>query len=473
MASAVEAAPISSSDRIPSCRQVLRSEKVWVAIGVILAIGGILGLVYGNLGLYSPVLSNGLITGGSLLILSASLIFFRAFMRSSVAHRHFSIYSPLGFVLVVKSNVEPDAKFHLHQFLRMSRFSRGNFSVHFMNDDFRCMPGVDAGGPMRDYLNSLFAGLAKKHCQTIEHSGLSVPVVAPNKRSPLKHFKKVGQAMMICRNKNERIGCHFDPSVFRVALALTPDEIAISFDRLEPQTKAKLYLALLGEDATSPIGKLLSLQGNEILENNDLADLKTIALPLGVLIDGDASIDDARDALLDTMADTFAQLSNNHDNKLRGIHALAQGMKKECTDFVWIQFQRETSSQEAQNRNARSDYVPFSEVLFSDKLQGFIRREAVARALRGDSQKAAWIREWILDESTPITDVKKFLVYATGSSGCPGSGIGVHEGTSDAAISASTCSNSVTLSNESMAKEHFLLLFKATVLGEGAGFHTA
>ncbi|MCH9628048.1 MAG: hypothetical protein S4CHLAM2_16980 [Chlamydiales bacterium] len=465
-----EAIPAASSGyRVPSCRTALRSEKLWLAVGVIFAIGGLLGLVYGNLGTFSPMASNGLITGGSLLTLSTSLIFFRALMRSSFGHRLGSIYSPSGYVLVVKSNVEPDASFHLNKFLRLSRWT-WHLSVHFMDDDFGCMPGIDAGGLRRDYLNSLFAGLAQKHCQTVEASSLSVPVAPANKHGALKHFRKVGQAMMICRKKNERIGCHFDPSVFWVALALTPAEIATAFDQLDATTKAKLYLALLGEDADSPRGRLLNLSGSAIMENQDLAALKKIASHAGIYVSSDDSIDEVRDAIVGTISDSFEQLNRDHDNKLRGIHALAQGMKKECSDNAWREFQRATREKEAQNR-CNVDYVHFSEVLFSDELQGFIRREAVAAALRGYGDKEGWIREWILDEATPIAHVKQFLVYATGSSGCPTSGIGMSTGTSDACVSASTCSNHITLSSSSMSKEDFLALFKATVLGASAGFH--
>ncbi|MCH9628047.1 MAG: hypothetical protein S4CHLAM2_16970 [Chlamydiales bacterium] len=394
---------VSSSSCLCCCGSVARSEKLWVAIGLILAIGGILGTVYGSLGMYSATLSNGLITGGSLATLVSLFVFLRSGINMLRRVRDWverarpapCVYSERS-IRIRQSDLSARPDHHLDQVLRVSS-GLGDVSIRFYQEDSVELMAGFGSGPTRQYFSLLVQGIVQKYpsrFETVSKSALVIPKAG--KEDNVDLFEKLGKLMMHCRNARMKIGCHFDPSLFAVALALSTSEVEGSFMSLD---KMRYYRTLLQAQNNQDMDSVFRLLDNQDWDTSVRTEAKN-------LVD-DEDYHDSDDALRIYLLDWLSDL---YDPQLRAIHAIARGMKRVRTawppSLAYLEFHGEV--QGSIERAAVLDQLP----LFSEGFEA--------------NRKLQWIRQWIQDPRTSVQDIQQFLMYVTGSSGVT-EPIGVYE----------------------------------------------
>ncbi len=425
---------VSSSSCLSSCGQAARSERVWVAIGVILAIGGILGLVYGNLGMYSPVLSNGLITGGSLVTLIALFVLLRpgakvlrrARNRIQRARPAPYRYSD-GRVLVRQSDLRARPELHLDQLLQNMSSARSVDVRYYEENSTRQMRG-NGGGPNRQYFTLLVKGVVQKYSTRfvrVDESGLMVPKA--NKEEDTRLFEQLGQLMMRCLQMEKKIGCHFDLSLFAVARALPADEVEVPFEQVNTFPLYRILLHAQNEHC-------MDAHLNLIEETNWSAAQQAQAKDLIEVVEDDFPTEsDGRNR---TYLEKY--ISDLCDPQLRGIHAVARGMQSIDPDF----------------RGGHASHLEFCKAV-----QGSIERADVLRVLPRSisdheaNKKLQWIRQWISDPHTPIEDIQQFLLNVTGSSGVSGPISVASEDLPRHMMRIAQCSSSIELSSAPVGQD--------------------
>lgn len=301
-------------------------------------------------------------------------------------------------ICVDKSDLKNNPLPHLQKFVdQIGDKKSASISVEFIGQK-----GVDAGGLARDYLDDLAGGLAQQQnlFARIDESGLVVP--RAGEENALVIFENLGRVIGFCCPPHI-IGYHFDPSIFAVAFSLCAEELDQSFDELTTERKIALY------------DTLLKTQGVEMRDYHPLTlyaakewSEEQRQQLTKMLNEADLPIENLRESLL-------ALINEYWENQLRGIHALAKGIKAHCIKWG-------IANDRSKNWKWNHCFFQSDAQEYSRSIQGSIDREQIIRQIVLENanqeveKKADWLIDWISNGATD-EEIKHLLKYITGSSG--------------------------------------------------------
>lgn len=299
-------------------------------------------------------------------------------------------------ICVDKEEVKNNPVTHLENFVTQI----GDRKSAYISVEFIGQRGIDGGGLTQDYLDDLLSGLVQKDdlFTQIDESALFVPKAEIE--ASLEIFEKLGRLIGFCCPKHT-IGYHLDPSIFAVAFALRAEELDHPFEVLSTERKLALYRALL-ESQGVEIGlfhPLTLYTANQLSErqNQVLTELLSVS-----------ELPNERENLLILMDEQW-------ENQLRGIHALAKGMKAQCVKWGF-------STERTRNWKWNNSFFQTDAHAYSRRIQGSINRAqiisqiVIENANQEVQQKANWLINWITNRATD-DELKQLLKYITGSTG--------------------------------------------------------
>lgn len=382
---------------------------------------------------------------------------------------------------VLKRGVEKNPADHLNKLsdaLKEASKTKKHprLNVVLLKENLTKGDGLDNGGISRDYLNSLFASLVEDSSvlfKAQKPSKLFMPVatqqgVASDDASTLfpgltpmekRSLNEMGRVMMFCYNskpntadiKNNAyaIGQHFDDLLFEVALTLSADEAKANFEELSVNTKTDMAKRIFEkflmsdpknirdkvEDTKKHIAEKVALfdlfnWNGGAFDGYDLNAAGQFAPDFineddGYSIDMDlvnakpqTFVNAVREKLL---AETFG--TSTVSELVAPIHAIAQGLKAACnSDYEWLLITGVTARdfnnkiQGSLNRNAIAD--SFQVITKFNDNDGYEKNIPISE-INEMNKKTQWMKDWIQNPKTKDEDIRKFLVYTTGSNSLP------------------------------------------------------
>ncbi|MCH9628049.1 MAG: hypothetical protein S4CHLAM2_16990 [Chlamydiales bacterium] len=389
-----------------------RAAKYVAALAAVTALGGVLCLFIASMGAIPPWTAQSLGYAGSLvgvvamtvaLVSSAVFVYIKRFSapcsvsgsppQAPVAFSpRYRLCRSTIYIDVVKQDVGRRPRWHLNQLVPLIERSLAascSFSVKFYTAEGVRGVGVDGGALSREYIGHLFTGLREHSEVKWEWKKGSKLYVPRANQSEVDLFCKMGQVMLYCLG-HVPLGSHFDLSVFEVVFGLSGEEIRTPFSQLPQPTKLRMCLSLCkGIDQKKRVVELL-LQRS--LNTDQLAEMKQLAKIL------ELSVEEGDEALIKT--ELLDCLSEDYDNQLRALHALAVGLR----------FDR------LRNTLGIRDAADLCLAI-----QGSVNADCVASSLiyLGNNaeiiKKVGWLQEWCLDSSRTTSELQEFLLDLTGA----------------------------------------------------------
>lgn len=352
-------------------------------------------------------------------------------------------------IRVVREGLNQAPDFHLNSLAeQLGQLNNGKtLNVKFLNFDLQQGEGIDAGGLSRDFMDDLWHGLLSGNSRHLTFSKRpneteampqvtgqpnadGIPRALPH-QEPL--LRNMGATMMHCFLTDQQIpiGRRFEEGLFKAIFSLT--EAEVQADHLPFAVQLKMMKAISEfRDSQNLVTAIRALEENNWDAIRDNAEWIGAEVP-------------------DT--DEFNAGNQNHQNivtnALKGylyeqysstlvpIHQIAKGMKLIAN-------------------NLRHPWGAIAWQDFSDQVQGSLDRQFIADNIEINNnvaqavrRKAQWLREWILDEETPNSQIQEFIKFATGSTTLPVNGrIRVTEQDSDylPVPKAHSCFSSIEIS---------------------------
>lgn len=141
----------------------------------------------------------------------------------------------------------------------------------------------------------------------------------------------------------------------------------------------------------------------------------------------DLLADEESAALLAEYPDVIADLKQDLFNEkfgpfIRAFHAMANGFK---ATLITDNFERNHCSAINEKwEEIRTEFIQPGDELtgyrsFQERIQGTLDRQTIANHIvcvgnEEIQKKALWLQEWITDEATSLSEIKKFLIFSTG-----------------------------------------------------------
>lgn len=368
---------------------------------------------------------------------------------------------------VLKRGVEKSPADHLNKLsdalkAAVKTKQHPRLTVVLLKDNLSKGDGLDNGGISRDYLNSLCASLIENSCISFKSqkvSKLFMPVTTTKNDSvpgltPMEQrsLNEIGRVMMFCykskpntedvKNNAYAIGQHFDDMLFEVALTLSSDELNKNFDELSMEVKAEMAKRVMEKflkiDATNSesIKDKLALFELFLWKNNPLTQYNLAAAPEfagedfideddGYSLDINKANEDPK-AFVDAVCQgllnekcgdtTVAEL-------IAPIFAIAQGLKSGCSSGEDWDAVRKVSSRDLNNKiqgslDRNTIAASFQVITKFNDSEGFEKNIPWAE-IEELNKKTQWLMNWIQNPKTDDEDIRKFLVYTTGSNSLP------------------------------------------------------
>ncbi len=335
--------------------------------------------------------------------------------------------------------------------------------VTFLKANMQKKIGHDDGGLSKDYISDLVANFItsnrnpndKRPLFTTVGTEASLSILPTLEMSEKEKEDKIGQEkrnelsqlgvllMFSYLSSLEKrpcpIGTYFSPKMFDIILSLEAVEVNGAFEGISKAKRFKMLktlLELLTSEGEMPLKTqqeitgvmALCLQGN--LVEKEIVE----AIEWLYAIDSDyvpqmfKNKEDELDTALvkENLQEALQVLENGifslygTGNKLRGIHAVARGMKSVCrpedvtqNSIVW----------NAHHFTSRGND-------FSEAIQGTVQRDKITAAIHEEelkegaeeiTKKVGWLKKWLTHEATD-EEVRSFLRYTIGAASFPSNG---------------------------------------------------
>ena len=334
-------------------------------------------------------------------------------------------------------------------------------------------PGIDAGGPAREFLDNLGKGVKYSKILNIaipKEESLAFPLTNESfykdgklpslTQDEQAHYKNLGILLMYCYNstpkQNYSLGQCFHPAVLRAALALSSHEINSNFEDLNLSTQKKMLLSIIdtarflypSEGAiSSHLDKMAALleiydwtTGKPVPEDSLLSkahDILGSSSKASEAYDQFINEDDYTPDLPKIKANLeefmkatkLAILTQNSEilpqlgECLAPIHQMAKGMKSVCQPGINLNLNFSWD-----NKFNSLDYIEFhnktqgsldrDQIINNFNLQLYDAYDTIPKIPTGKQEitkKIAWLTEWV-KESATNEELESFLKYVTGSS---------------------------------------------------------
>ncbi|MBU6447126.1 MAG: hypothetical protein KGQ49_06985, partial [Verrucomicrobia bacterium] len=319
---------------------------------------------------------------------------------------------------VIRRGLIENPEYHLDQLgerLAEMRNRQPSFGAKFLENDLTEQVGVDAGGLRRDFVGDLLKGLIT-HMNSlvfrkIHGSELYMPVASRHcspgalpgldwNESAL--YSKLGHLLMFSYldHSNLVIGQCFERALFQAALSLTPEEVRTPFSHLGDATILKMARQIF-EARGTPVHTLDFLQRSSEQRTNaewtDMVNWASDAATWPQNLVFNPQNPEHRQHVVNGLKELIFEQVGHY---LSPIHAIAQGM--DLVKTRWAPTQRIELDQ------------------FIEKVQGSLDRATIANAIVASQipyidQRIRWLKEWIRDPETRVSDISNLIKFATGS----------------------------------------------------------
>ena len=293
--------------------------------------------------------------------------------------------------------------------------------VEFLDPDLKIpCRGLDGGGPSRDYMDELWAGILSGNSQVLQFereeqqneampkaSGSlnndGIPSLSPLEQSLLQDM---GVIIAYCYLSTGQfkvlIGRRLEETLFKALFSLTDGEVDNPNLPFSAQLKMmKVILECRGiknDQLILLLEKWIEKDLNFEEARKTLKDVFSLEVPKEAITEKD------QEAIINLLKTTLYESCNS--DLLAPIHFIAKGIKQflGATGHEWNSVSGEWKQ-------------------FSNEVQGGLDRNFIADKFVLDenappevSKKAGWLIKWLKDPQTPDEHVQDFIKHATGSS---------------------------------------------------------